>query len=294
VRVLVTGGNGFIGRYVVDALERKAHTPYVFDHRSDTPAIRQFLGDTRDFTSVMEAVAQVDAVIHLAGVLGTQETIMEPLPSVETNIIGGLNVFRAMAHYDRPGCYIAVGNHWMQNSYSITKTTAERFAFMANKEWGTHIAVVRALNAYGPRQKARPVRKIMPNLILPLLRGEKIQVYGDGSQIMDMIYVSDVANILMRAAMYDHTNYDTAFEAGTGRATTVLEIADIVRTACGFKDPAESYIDFQPMRPGEPEHSIVLGDPSTLKPLGIEADHLISLEKGVWDTVMWYKAQGLA
>jgi UDP-glucose 4-epimerase len=292
VRVLVTGGNGFIGRHVVDQLERKGHTPYVFDHRSDGPAVRTFLGDTRDFTSVMEAVAQVDAVIHLAGVLGTQETIKEPIPAVETNIIGGLNVFRAMAHYGRPGAYIAVGNHWMQNSYSITKTTAERFAFMANAEWGTRIAVVRALNAYGPRQKVGPVRKIMPNFIVPTMKGEKIRIYGDGEQIMDMIYVEDVARILIRAALYEHGNYHEAFEAGTGRATTVLDIAHVViETVHGVTEfDWNDYLEFVPMRPGEPDNSVVVGDPDTLKPLGIQWSDLKSLEDGVEETFKWFRS----
>ncbi len=74
----------------------------------------------------------------------------------------------------------------MNNSYSITKTCAERFAWMFNREHGTRISVVRALNAYGPGQKSEPVRKIMPNFILPALRGEAIIVYGAGSQVMEI------------------------------------------------------------------------------------------------------------
>lgn len=287
MKVLVTGGNGFIGQYVVDRLAAMGHMPIVFDRRYDVSNPREtFLGDTRDLGAVMEAVSLSDAVIHLAGVLGTQETIKEPIPAVETNIIGGLNVFKAIAHYDVPATYIAVGNYWMNNSYSISKTTAERFAFMANKEWGTHIAVVRALNAYGPRQKAYPVRKIMPNLIIPALEGKNIQVYGDGTQIMDMIWADDVAEILIRAALIDHGVYDSVFEAGTGRETSVLGIARTVLDQVG-RDPDD--IDFLPMRPGEPDHSIVIGDPTTLEPLDMTVHDLMPLEVGVGRTVQWYE-----
>lgn len=279
-KVLITGGNGFIGQYVAENLKAKGLTPVIFDHKNSVTT--DFLGDTRDYTAVSEAVATVDGVIHLAGVLGTQETISKPLPAVETNIIGGLNIFEAIKHYKKPCVYIAVGNHWMNNSYSITKTTAERFAFMYNREHGTKIAVVRGLNVYGPRQKYEPVRKIMPNLILPSLKDEAITIYGDGSQVMDMIYVEDIAEILVRALLLNHGNYSTVFEAGTGRLTTVKEIAEEV-----IKQVGQGSINYVDMRPGEPPHSTVVGNPDTLKPLGTFS--FTTLEDGISKTIPYYK-----
>src|SRR5690606_5412820 len=105
--------------------------------------------------AVNEAIALADGVIHLAGVLGTSETIKEPAPAVETNIMGGLNIFKGCYNYGKRASYISVGNYWMNNSYSITKDTAERFAWMFNRELKTEISVVRALNAFGPYQKAQ-------------------------------------------------------------------------------------------------------------------------------------------
>lgn len=279
MRVLVTGGGGFIGSYVCWRLAKLGHEPTPFDHHARKPDT--FLGDVRDFTAISEAVAVHDGVIHLAGVLGTAETIAEPIPAVETNIVGSLNVFRACARYQRPCVYIAVGNHWMNNSYSITKTTAERFALMFNKEHGTRIAVVRALNAYGPGQKSTPVRKIMPNFILPALAGEAITIYGDGSQVMDMIHVRDVADILCRALLLDHGVYDRVFEAGTGRPTTVNEIAQLV-----IKTVGRGSVTHVPMRAGEQANSVVVGDPSTLRPLG-DFD-FAPLEDGIRETVAYY------
>ena len=173
--------------------------------------------------------------MHLAGVLGTQETVDDPLPAIETNILGGLNVFKAIRRYEVPAVNIAAANHWMYNPYSITKKAAERFALMANKEWGTRIAMVRGLNVYGPRQKAYPVRKIMPNLIEPALKGEIITIYGDGEQVMDMIYVTDIAEVLVRALLQHHGVYDTVMDAGTGRRTTVNDLAEAVLGAVGKK-----------------------------------------------------------
>lgn len=287
MRVLVTGGTGFIGGYVVAELQARGHTPVVFDRRvrqrMRPPEVETICGDVRDAVAVSEAVAVVDGVIHVAGVLGTQETIAFPAPAIETNVFGSLHVFQACQRYEKRAVYITVGNHWMQNSYSITKTTAERFAWMFNREHGTRIAVVRALNAYGPGQAEHPVRKILPSFIGRALRGEPIEVYGDGKQVMDMIHVRDVADVLVRALTVDHGNYETAFEAGTGRETTVLEIAQRVVAAV-----RQGEIRHLPMRPGEPEHAIVVGDPSTLQELYSEVwapGSLIELEDGIAETV---------
>lgn len=291
-KILVTGASGFIGSHVIENLLSKGYEVMAFDHRNTNkyPAgVTVFLGDTHDFTAVSEAVAICDGVIHLAGVLGTQETIKEPRPAVETNILGGLNVFQAVKNYGVKAVYIAVGNHFENNSYSISKTTAERFALMFNKEHKTQIAVVRGLNAYGPGQKAYPVRKIMPNFILPALKGESITIYGDGNQIMDMIYVKDLAEILVRALTVDHGIYDKAFEAGTGVKTTVNDIADeVIKQVGGLNLTHPIY--HREMRPGETPGVTVLGDPETLRPLyDGELPNLTPLRVGVAYAIEYFK-----
>jgi UDP-glucose 4-epimerase len=296
VRVLVTGGRGFIGGHVVDRLLELGHEPVIFDKQVRLhPDAEVILGDVRDPVAVTEAAAHVEGVIHLAAVLGTQETIGNPRPAAETNVLGALNVFEAVAQYGLPAAYAAVGNHWMDNGYSITKTAAERFARMYNTERGTSIAVVRALNAYGPRQSvAAPyghskVRKIMPALVCRALTGVPLEVYGTGHQIMDLIHVRDVADVFVRA-MLTGPHPDGIYEAGTGRDTTVNDIADAVIAAVGTGE-----IKHLPMRPGEPPHSIVLGDPNTLTPLYGERPPFIGLDEGVAETVAWFRAnEGVA
>lgn len=300
MRICVTGSSGFIGGYVVERLLAEGCEVIAFDrHEQPTypPGVTKFWGDTRDDVAVTEAVAVSDGVIHLAGVLGTAETIDNPRPSVDTNVVGSLNVFQACRQYNKRCSYITVGNFFMNNSYAITKTTAERFAWMFNREHGTQIAVVRALNAYGPRQKAEPIKKMMPNFILPALRDEDLVVYGDGSQIMDMILVRDVADIMVRALLVDHGRYvyhptragdnPIKFEAGSGVPTTVQEIAELVVKLVG-----SGRIINKPMRPGEPEGSVVMGDPETLRDLYAgEMPSLTSLEDGVRETVAYYREE---
>jgi nucleoside-diphosphate-sugar epimerase len=296
MNVLITGGTGFIGSYVVDQLLKDGDQPVIFDRHVRRPpaGCELILGDVRDPVAVTEACAHVDAVIHLAAVLGTQETITNPRPAAETNILGALNVFEAISQYGLRASYAAVGNHWMDNGYSISKTAAERFAHMFNTDRGTRIGVVRALNAYGPRQSVAvpyghsKVRKIMPSFVCRALSGHPIEVYGDGSQIMDMIHVRDVAKVFVEAMRSGPTDGLRVYEAGTGRRTTVLDVAQLVQNEVRIQTGIKAEILHLPMRPGEPDHSEVLGDPWTLAPLLGETVGFIPLEEGVIETVCWY------
>lgn len=297
MKVLVTGGQGFIGRYTVEKLLERGHEPLVFDradHRVH-PECEFFLGDLRDDVDVTEAMAHAEGFIHLAGVLGTAETIANPRPAAHTNIIGGLNVFMAAKQYDIPGVNIAVGNHWENNTYSITKSTMERFATMLNNYENTSITILRALNAYGPRQTvAAPygdskVRKIMPSFICRAISNDTIEIYGDGNQIMDMIYVADVASCLVAALDYtiDNGPAPHVLEAGSGNDTTVNDIANKVVEVVG-----SGSINHLSMRKGETPGAVVLGDPSTLdilKPYGIDHTNFTSLDDGVAKAVAYFR-----
>jgi UDP-glucose 4-epimerase len=159
------------------------------------------------------------------------------------------------------------------------------------------MASVRALNAYGPRQVPvapygpSQVRKIMPSFICRALSGEPIEIYGDGEQVMDMIFVQDVANILVLAL--EHLDSSGAVEhtiqAGTGRKTTVNDIAEAVAKTVVKHAELNVTVTHLPMRPGEDENSVVLADPSTLEILGIKQDQLTPLELGVIHTVAYFK-----
>ncbi|MEO8383455.1 MAG: NAD-dependent epimerase/dehydratase family protein, partial [Acidobacteriota bacterium] len=211
----------------------------------------------------------------------------DPSAAVDTNITGALNVFqgcrtaRALGR-DVTCVHITVGNHFMDNPYAITKSTSERFARMFNIEHGTDIRVIRVLNAYGPYQKHQPVRKIIPTFIRAALLGEPVRIYGDGEQVMDMIHVRDVARILVEALFAPQV--DGILSAGTGRRLTVNDIAQRVVDAA----QSASQIDHLTMRPGEPERSVVLGDPTTLSCLGTGATFLVPFETGIVETVDWY------
>lgn len=298
MKVLVTGAQGFIGQYTVEELIRRGHSVVAFD-RYDKGARPEgsefFLGDIEDDVAVTEAFAHSDAFIHLAGVLGTQETIHNPRPAAKVNLLGGLNVLMAAKQYDVPGVNIAVGNYWMNNTYSITKNTIERFVAMFNKEHGTRINIVRPTNCFGPRQASFPpygsskVKKITPAFINAAIRNEPIGIYGDGEQISDMIFVEDVAKVLVTAMEHavDGKVYEKPFEVGYGERISVNKVAETVIKVAG----SQSVLKHSPMRPGEEVGGVVLADPSTLAPLGISDKDFVSLEDGLQRTIEYYKAQ---
>src|SRR6476661_6556542 len=190
-KIGVTGGVGFIGSHVVDELLDRGYQPVIFDHHTHEPDKRvdYFLGDVRDPTAMTELTAHVDGIIHLAAVLGTQETVYNPKPAAESNLLGGLNFLEAITQYNIPGVYIAVGNWWFNNPYSISKNMIERFCHMYNTDRGARVNIVRAVNAYGPRQLAAApfahgkVRKITPSLVCRALSGMPMELYGGGEQV---------------------------------------------------------------------------------------------------------------
>ena len=308
MRVGVTGGAGFIGGYVCDELLDRGHTPIIFDHRGRGLCqcnkalkydhdIEVMLGDCRDETAVTEFAARVDGIIHLASVLGTQETVQNPRPAVTTNIIAGMNVMEAATQYNLPVVNICVGNAGMANPYSASKTCVESLGWMYVRDRGTRLNQVRVVNAYGPRQiPAAPygpakVRKIMPAFICRALTGNPIVVYGDGQQVSDCVYVHDVAVGLVNAlelASKDQILGKVA-EVGPEDHTTVLYVAQEV--AARVQELTESEpvkITHAPMRPGETPGARVVADTSTLPLLGMKVEDLTPLREGVKLTVEWF------
>lgn len=303
---LVTGAHGFIGRYVVEELLSHGDDVLALDHHQEAAlgrgwpeGVQVFLGDVRDEVAVTEAMAHVDGWVHLAAVLGTQETIQNPRPAALSNLMGGLNVLEAAAQYRLPGVYICVGNHWMNNTYSITKTMVERFVRMYNADRGTSVNLVRCVNAYGPRQVAATpfgpgkVRKITPAFVCRALTGRPIEVYGDGEQVSDMVWVGDVAHALVAAldAAARRAPLETVIECGppADESRTVNQIAEVVAAEAARvtgRDPVS--VEHLPMRPGETPGAVVQADAETLRLVGVDPTSLRTVESGMRATVEWF------
>ena len=290
-KILVTGGSGFIGSYVVENLLEKGKNVIILDIKEPLicdNCIQYEKGSITHEHLVDKLTSECDGVIHLGGLLGTSETIEQANLMSQVNILGGLNVLNACKKHNKKAVIICTGNYWMLNCYAITKHAVAKFALMYNEEFNTEIAVVRGMNVFGQRQKPAPIRKIIPNFILPALEGTPITVYGSGNQVADLIYVKDMAEILVRALLMKHTIYDSILEAGMGKDVTVREVAELVIKLT----QSTSKIQYAKKRKGEEFDAVVKADLRTLEPLGYSINNMMPLEEGLKLTIDWYRKQG--
>jgi nucleoside-diphosphate-sugar epimerase len=299
MKILVIGGQGFVGSHLVDNLLARGHKIIIMDRLWKTGLWSEYgwedknveflLGDLKDEDSTREAVNRCDMWVNLGGLLGTSEMIHNPISAVKVNIIGALNVFDAARIYGKRGLQIAVGNYWMNNPYSISKNTAERFAQMYNKEHGTDIRVVRGMNIFGERQTHRPIRKIFPNVVIPALLNRPILIYGTGDQVMDLIYAKDFVEVLARGLLTDDAPNTILYESGVGGGMTINRAVELVLKATGSK----SVVNRVAMRPGEDKQAVVeiseQGWRDLETHLGYTPSDLTSMDEAIEKTVRWYR-----
>ena len=263
MKILVTGGNGFIGRHVVSALTRSGHAAFVLGRRDLGPlgAGGGFvLADIRDYESVAEAVSKVDRVVHLAALVGTERSIRMPEAFVETNVLGAINVFDACRFFAKPCLFASVGNGQDPNLYAISKSAAERLALMYNKEHGTRIVIARIFNTYGEGQRVGINDRLVPSALSAAMHHRPIRIFGDGQQVDDFIYVRDVAEILVQMVGRDDTDPLEAWHVGTGRSSKVI---DVVKAIVRLTGSRSEIVFARQDRPGEGERRLG-ADPARL------------------------------
>ena len=246
MRCAVLGGEGFIGSHVCEQLLRDGHEAVVFDaavRAEDSTHRRMDLLELR-----AEHVAGFDRIYHLAGCLGTAETFAAPEEAVRVNVLGTLRVLQAALLHRIPVTYVTLGNQWL-NPYTISKNAAARFCLMYHEYEGLPVQVVVTYNVFGPRQKVQPVRKIVPEFLSRMIRGETVQVHGDGEQVVDLVYAPDLARELTRETD------SGSLEIGTGIPVTVNEVVRLCARALGMND---FRVEHLPLRLGEPARSVSL------------------------------------
>jgi len=288
---LVTGGSGFLGAHFVFYALDKGDSVTVFDleppaYRSQAVGVRYVEGNTMDVSSLQPLVEEADYVLHLAGILGTAETVPDPLPSIEVNLVASVKLFELLRTYNvpKPTLVTVNGNYQWYNTYAISKEAAGRFAIMYNNEIDTRITVTRVFNAYGEWQKDRPVRKIVPEFIRCALFNEPLEVFGSGEQQFDLVYAGDIAKVFYNCLTTHHGVYDRVIEVGSSKPMSPPYLAKRIIELTN----SSSEIVYVPMRLGEPENSTQCAqDMDTLKAIGYCPG--TTLEEGLPRTIAWYR-----
>jgi UDP-glucose 4-epimerase len=278
--ILVTGGAGFMGSHLVDALLDQGHAVRVLDDlssgsRDNLPREVEFIyGDVINSTTVEQAFDDVDACFHLAAIASVARSSREWLRTHQVNLTGTINIFdqarRLRSRREIPVVYastaavygdcgiIPIGEQCPVaplSAYGADKRACELHARIAGSVHGIPTLGLRFFNLYGPRQDPRsPYSGVIAIFAERLARGEPVEIFGDGQQVRDFTYVGDAVSALCRALPAASIGA-SVFDVCTGKGTTVQTLAE---TMAGlYRTELVAY--HRPARSGEVRVSI--GDP---------------------------------
>ena len=257
--ILVTGGAGFIGSHIVDALLAAGHSVAVLDDlssgsRDNLPAgVPLHVADIVDATAVARIVAaeRPDAICHQAAQMSVSRSVREPLFDAQVNCIGLINVLDAAAHNGCRRVVFASSGGVLYGDvttpapestpanpvspYGITKWVGERYLKFFAEEHGLATVALRYSNVYGPRQNPHGEAGVVAIFCKKLLAGEKATINGDGHYIRDYVYGPDVARANIIALTHDLPQVQpktlTSLNIGTGIGTDVNDLEAMIRAA---------------------------------------------------------------
>jgi UDP-glucose 4-epimerase len=306
-KALVTGGAGFIGSHLVDALVDAKCDVTVLDnlstgHLSNLAHLKDRIsfirGDIRDSATVMEAAAGCDVIFHEAAVVSVPQTVQEPVFSAMVNDIGTLTVLEAARNHhvkrtvlasscavygDAPELpKVEIMPTKPLSPYAVQKRTGELNARLYHELFGVETVCLRYFNVYGPRQDpSSPYSGVISIFLSRAAEQKKPVIYGDGTQSRDFVYVKDVvkANLLSASAKGAG---GACFNIGTGHSIQVNQLWDSIRRLSGIHLDAE----YLPRRPGDIRES--LADISLAAGvLGFSPEY--DFDRGLKLTFEWYK-----
>lgn len=290
--VLITGGAGFIGSHLADALVEH-NDVIVLDNlstgkRENVPDGATFVeGDVRDADVVADVSDGVDLIFHKAAVVSVERSIDEPAFSHEVNFDGTLTLLEAARRVDARVVFASSAAIYgdpdtlpitesdpvdPQSPYGIDKCAADQYLRAYHDLYGLETVALRYFNAYGPRQTASDYSGVISIFGEQARAGEPITVNGDGTQTRDFVHVSDVVTANLLAATTEHVG--TAYNIGTGGETSIRSLAETIQATVGTDSP----IVHGDPRPGDIQRS--RADITTARErLGYEPS--VPLEKGL-------------
>lgn len=312
-RALVTGGAGFIGSHVADALIAEGYAVTVLDNlssgkRQQVPAAAQFVeADIRS----PEAAACIrdgafDLVCHLAAQIDVRKSVSDPAYDVDVNIGGSVNLMQAVHSTGRRtrmifastggavyGDFVAPPNLETyakdpESPYGIAKFSVELYLAYFARVHGLDYVALRFANVYGPRQDPHGEAGVVAIFCQRIIDGTPLTVFGDGGQTRDYVYVGDVARAHVKAAGIPTIPAgrvdDRAFNLGTQEETSVVHLANVLMRAAG-KQVSLSHAD---ARAGEQRRSVVSIEKAKA---GLGWTPVMSLDEGLRHTYEWFSSR---
>ncbi|MEX1120519.1 MAG: NAD-dependent epimerase/dehydratase family protein [Balneolales bacterium] len=305
MKVLVSGGAGFIGSHIVDSLITDGHTVHIIDDlsggfmRNLNPKATFHKEDIRsEEISEIWKEHRFEVLIHCGAQMDVRRSVADPSFDADVNVIGFLNLMEAGRHYglkkvvfsSTGGAIYGEPEYVPQDEkhptrpmspYGITKLTAEHYLAFYKDTHGIDSVILRYANVYGPRQNAHGEAGVVAIFTERMLANTPCFINGDGGQTRDYVYVGDVVQANMKALDYKGSNI---FNVGTGIETSVLDLFLKIKKVMG-SDMSQKHAD---AKPGEQQRSVV-GTEKIENELGWERQ--FDLDTGLTKTVNWFKDQ---
>lgn len=305
MRLLITGGAGFIGSNLARLALAHGHEVVVIDDLStgyeenvQGVDLRFVRGSILDPTALADAMAGVDSVVHLAALGSVPRSIKDPVATHAVNATGTLNVLEAARAADVDHVVVASSSsvyglnpalpkserEWVRpmSPYAVTKLATEQYPLAYQQSYGMKTLAFRFFNVYGPRQMAGHVyAAVIPVFIDALMRQDALPINGDGSNSRDFTYVGTVCRVLLDASERK-LSHPEPVNLAFGTNTTLLELVAKIEAASGMA----AEVRHRDPRPGDVKHS--QADNTVLRSLFPEVQP-VSLEQGLADTVAWFK-----
>ena len=297
--VLVTGGAGFIGSHLTNALvtdnDVTVYDALTTGARGSVPDEADLTeADIRNESTLEQAVADADLVFHEAALVSVAQSIEEPRESHTTTATGTLNVLEAARKHDTRVVVASSAAVYGQptdtpideaqsldptSPYGIDKLTADHYTRLYSDLYGLDTVALRYFNVYGPGQTGGDYAGVITVFIEQALSDEPITVHGDGQQTRDFIFIDDVVDANLKAARTGHVG--EAYNIGTGESISIRELAELI---CDITDSNSEIIHTEP-RDGDIDHS--KADITRIQSdLGF--DPTVSIREGLERTIAWY------
>jgi len=256
MKIAIFGGGGFIGSAITDRLLRDKHAIRIFERPRVEP-YRRFSGDedvewiAGDFMSVHDVdqtLDRVDVVLHLISTTLPRSSNDDMVYDVESNLVATLQLLGAMVAkrvhkivfissggtvYGNPTYLPIDENHPTEPrvSYGVTKLAIEKYLLLHQYVHGIKATILRVANPFGQRQRVETAQGAVAAFLSKAMRGQPVEIWGDGTVTRDFIYVSDVADAFVRAVEYEGER--SVFNIGTGIGTSLNELIDMVERVLG-------------------------------------------------------------